>query len=386
MKAPGSAPKCSWEILLEGLKMKVTSIDIYAADIQLKEPFRIAIMEIASAQSVFVKINTDQGLYGLGEANPTWSITGETQAINMAGAADLAKLLIGKDPLNIEERVREVERFLLRNSTIRSAFDTALYDLLGKAAGLPLYAVLGGGKRALWTDNTIGIADADYMAEKAADYRTRGFRAIKVKLGTSREQDVERIRKIRKTIGEDLPIRIDANQGWDYKTAVSALNALEPMGIEYCEQPVASWDYENMARIRRNTSIAIMADESLFDHHDAFKLASMGCCDYFNIKLAKAGGIHTALKINAVAESAGIRCMVGCMLETRLGLTAAAHLVSARPNIQYADLDGFLSHKEDPILGGAQYNVGEIQLPDGPGHGADVDPAFLKRCESITIR
>jgi len=129
-----------------------------------------------------------------------------------------------------------------------------------------------------------------------------------------------------------------------------------------------------------------MADESLFDHHDAFKLASMGCCDYFNIKLAKSGGIHTALKINAIAESAGIRCMVGCMTETRLGLTAAAHVVSARPNIQYADLDGYLMLKEDPVIGGAHYNVGEITLPDTPGHGADIDSDFLKRCESTTVK
>jgi len=367
-------------------KLKITSIDIYKADIEFIEPFRIAIMEIKSAQSVFIKINTDEGIYGMGEANPTWGITGETQAINLAGAVDLAKLVLNKNPLDIENRMREINKFLVHNSTIRSAFDMALYDILGKAAGLPLYAVLGGGKRTFWTDNTIGIADPAYMAEKAMKYKNQGFQAIKVKLGTTKEQDVERIRQIRKAIGDDLPIRTDANQGWDYKTAVATLQAIEPMGIEYCEQPIAHWDYENLRRVRQYTSIAIMADESLFDHHDAFKLASMGCCDYFNIKLAKSGGIHTGLKINAVAESAGIHCMVGCMTETRLGLSAAAHLVSARPNIKYADLDGYLFLKDDPIIGGAEYKVGEIHLPDTPGHGADVDPDFLKGCECITVK
>ena len=367
-------------------KLKITSVDIYKADIEFHEPFRIAIMEITSAQSVFIKINTDEGMYGLGEANPTWGITGETQSINLAGAVDLARLLLGKDPFNIEERMREIDKFLVHNSTLRSGFDMALYDLLGKAAELPLYAILGGGKRSFWTDNTIGISDPDYMAKKAVDYAKRGFQAIKVKLGTTRDQDVERIRKIRKAIGDDLPIRIDANQGWDYKTAVTTLQALETYGIEYCEQPIACWDYENMRRIREKTSIAIMADESLFDHHDAFKLASMGCCDYFNIKLAKSGGIHTALRINAIAEGAGIRCMVGCMTETRLGLTAAAHVVSARPNIQYADLDGYLFLKSDPVIGGARYDVGEIHLPDTPGHGADIDPNFLKSCELTSVK
>ncbi|MBL7111363.1 MAG: dipeptide epimerase [Bacteroidales bacterium] len=367
-------------------KLRINSVDIYKADIEFHEPFRIAIMEMTSAASVFIRINTSEGLYGLGEANPTWGITGETQAINLAGAVDLARLLLNKDPLNIEERMREIDRFLIHNSTLRSGFDMALYDLLGKAAELPLYALLGGGRRSFWTDNTIGIADPDYMARKAKDYKDQGFKAIKVKLGTTLDQDVERIRKIRKAVGDDIPIRIDANQGWDYKTAVTTLQALEPMGIEYCEQPIACWDYENMRRIRQNTSIAIMADESLFNHHDAFKLASMGCCDYFNIKLAKCGGIHTALRINAIAEGAGIRCMVGCMTETRLGLTAAAHVVSARPNIQYADLDGYLLLKSDPVVGGSRYNVGEITLPDTPGHGADIDPGFLKNCESTTVK
>jgi len=368
-------------------KMKIVSIDIYKADIPFHEPFRIAIMEIVSAKSLFVRINTDAGIYGFGEANPTWGITGETQEIDLAGAVDLAKLLIGKDPLAIEERMREINRFLVHNSTIRSAFDMALYDILGKTAGLPLYAVFGGEKRTFFSDNTIGIADPDYMAEKARSYKERGFKAIKVKLGTTAREDIKRIEKIRKAIGEGLPIRIDANQGWDYHTAVTVLRALEPMGIEYCEQPVAHWDYENMRRVRKKTTIAIMADESLFDHHDAIKLASMGCCDYFNIKLAKSGGLHTALKINAIAEGAGIRCMVGCMTETRLGLTAGAHLVSARPNIRYADLDGCFMLKEDPIMGGASYSEGgEITLPDDPGIGADIDHTFLKRCEVITIK
>ncbi len=365
--------------------LKVTSVDIYKSDIELREPFRIAIMEIRRAQSLFIRINTNQEIYGVGEANPTWGITGETQAISAAGAGDLGKLIIGRNPLDVENRMREIDRYLVRNSTLRSAFDMALYDILGKAAELPLYALIGGGKRSFWTDNTIGIADPDSMARKAVDYKNQGFQAIKVKLGTTTDQDIERIQKIREAIGDDLPIRIDANQGWDYKTAATVLKSLEPMGIEYCEQPVAFWDYENMRRIRQNTSIAIMADESLFDLHDAFKLASMGCCDYFNIKLAKAGGIHTALKINAIAEGSGIRCMVGCMMETRLGLTAAAHVVSARPNICYADLDGYLSLKGDPIIGGAQYNVGEITLPDTPGHGADVDANFLRDCECLTI-
>ncbi|RLE02732.1 MAG: dipeptide epimerase [Candidatus Aminicenantes bacterium] len=367
--------------------LKITSIEIYKVDIELKEPFKIAIMEIATAADVFIKINTNEKeIYGWGEANPFWSITGETQGINLAAAVDIAKLFINKNPLSLEARIQEMESFLVHNTTIKSAFDMALYDIYGKATGLPLYALLGGEKRSFWTDMTLGLGDPDETAHKAKELKDQGFQAIKVKLGTTYKMDVMRIEKIRSLIGDDWPIRVDANQGWDFKTALKVLKTIETMGIEYCEQPTPSWDYESLRKLRESLTVAIMADESLFSHHDALRLATLGCCDLFNIKLAKSGGIYNALKINSIAEAAGIACMVGCMSETRLGLTAAAHLVSARRNIKYADLDGHLLLKEDPIIGGAQYNVGEIILPDTPGHGAEIDPTFLKKFECLTIK
>jgi L-alanine-DL-glutamate epimerase-like enolase superfamily enzyme len=128
-----------------------------------------------------------------------------------------------------------------------------------------------------------------------------------------------------------------------------------------------------------------MADESLFDHHDAIRLATLGACDYFNIKLAKCGGIHTALKIEAIAQGAGIPCMLGCMWETRLALSAGAHLVSARPHIAFADLDGATGHTSDPISGGITYDGGQIHLPDIPGHGADVEAGVLERLEKVSL-
>lgn len=368
----------------EGLT--VESVDIFKADIGFHEPFRIAIMEIPSAQNVFVRINAGGGLYGLGEASPTAGITGETQATNLAAAPDLARMLIGRDPLDIAERMGAIERFLVDNGTLRSAFDMALYDLAGKVAGLPLYALLGGGRRRFWTDNTIGLDTPERTVEKALRYKAEGFSAIKVKVGTTVEEDVRRVRSVREAIGPGLPIRIDANQGWDVPAAVAVLRAVEPFGVEYCEQPVPHWDLDGMRRVRERTAVPIMADESLFDHRDAVELARRGCCDYFNIKLAKCGGIRTALKIDAVAEGAGIACMLGSMSETRLGLSAAAHVVSARPNIRFADLDTWFLHKEDPVTGGITYDAGHITLPEAPGHGADLDPVFLARCEHVTVR
>ena len=365
--------------------LRIAGVEIFRGTIPMVAPFRIALGVITEADFLFVRIATDAGVTGWGEATPFAPITGDTQAINAAAAVDLARLIVGKDPLDIEGRVAEMARFLAFNSSVRAAFDMALDDAAGKVAGLPLYALLGGGRRSLTTDVTIGIAEPEAMARKAAELEASGVPAIKVKLGTTAAEDVRRIETIRAAIGNELPLRIDANQGWDFPTAVTVLSRLASSGIEYCEQPIARWDHENLERLRQRVSIPLMADESVFDHHDAFRLAAGGCCDFFNIKLAKSGGIRTALKIDAVAEACGARCMLGCMLETRLGLTAAAHLASARPNIRYVDLDSHYQITEDPIRGGASWERGVIELPTAHGIGAEVDPGFLERCERVAV-
>jgi L-alanine-DL-glutamate epimerase-like enolase superfamily enzyme len=366
-------------------EVRITEISVFKANVPLVAPFRISLGVISEAESLFVRVDTDADVCGWGETSPISQITGDTQAISLAAAADLAKLLLGKDPLDIEGRVAEMGRFMAFNSGVRSAFDMALYDLAGKVARLPLYALLGGGKRPLETDQTIGLDEPQAMAEKAAALERTGVPAIKVKLGTTAEADLQRVARIREAVRRELPLRIDANQGWDFPTAVRVLSRLQSAGIEYCEQPLARWDLDSFRRLRERVSIPIMADESVFDHHDAFRLVASGCCDYLNIKLAKSGGIHTALKISAVAEASGSKCMLGCMMESRLGLTAAAHLAAARPNIRYLDLDSHLQLKQDPIVGGGRWEGATITLPDDPGIGAAVDPAFLASCERATF-
>jgi L-alanine-DL-glutamate epimerase-like enolase superfamily enzyme len=362
----------------------ITKVEIYKLNIPRQTQFRIAIGVFEEVQNLLVRIHAGDGLYGLGEGAPLPFLCGETQAIAFEASKALARLLIGRDPYAVEARMQELGSYLVHNTTARSAFDMALYDLLGKRAGLPLYALLGGEKRALTTDETIGLDTPGAMAQEAMEAKERGFAAIKVKLGTGFPDDLDRIRAIREAVGPETLLRIDANQGWDPVTAERILQELARFDIQYCEEPVAHWNNQALRRVRDKSPIPIMADESLFDHHDAFRLASMGACDYFNIKLAKSGGIHTALKINAVAEAAGIQCMVGCMSETRLGLSAAAHLVSARPNIVFADLDSAFG-KADLVDGGITYDGDSITLPDAPGHGADIKPEVLASLESCTI-
>jgi len=366
--------------------MRITHIVLYRYNIPLNAPIAISLGTIDHARNILVGIHTDAGLTGWGEGSPFWMIVGETQTSGLAAAQDMARLLLHQDPLHIEGCLDTLTRYLPGHPTTRSAFDMALYDLAAQAANMPLYQFLGGSNRTLITDETIYLNTPGKMVEDALRIQANGADAIKVKLGTNVRDDVERVRAIREGIGHEIPIRTDANQGWDVVTAGAVLRGIGGMNVQYCEQPINRHDVAGLRHLRQQSPVPIMADESLFDSVDAIRLVRAEAVDYFNIKLAKSGGIFDALKINAIAEAAGIPCMVGCMSESRLGLTASAHLVSARQNVRFVDLDAVFEHANDPVQGGITYNGYQITLPDQPGLGATIDPVFLATCEKVTVR
>ena len=364
-------------------KMKIKKIEIYNFDVPLFEPFRISIGTMEAANDVLVRIITDSGLYGIGEACPFPPITGETQESNIAAARAIREILLDKDPLNIEGLVDRIGNIVHANPSAVAAFDSALYDLLGKVAGQPVYKLLGGYRSSFETDMTTGLDTPEKMAADARESVEQGYRQIKIKVGQDPDLDLKRVAAVRQAIGPDIKLRLDANQGWSVPEAISALRRMEPYHIEFCEQPVKDSDIYGMKQVRAQSPVPIMADESVFGPADAIKLLKEEACDYFNIKLMKAGGILNSLKIAHVAAAANLKCMVGCMLETRLGLTAAAHLVASQKNIVFADLDGNSDHKIDPVVGGIKVEKGVIYLPEAPGLGCDVDPGFLKKMKQF---
>ena len=281
--------------------------------------------------------------------------------------------------------MNEIDGFLKNNSQIRAAFDIALYDILAKAAQMPLYRLLGGSGRPMQTCLTIPIGDAQSMAKKASNAREQGFSIIKIKLGTTAKEDIARVRAIRQAIGADAVIRVDANQGWDVPTALAVLNAIHELEIEYCEQPVAHWNLASLKSIHDRSSVPIVADEAVFDHHDAFKVLSADAVDYVNLKLSKSGGIRAGLKVASVVDAAGKFCMIGCMMESRLGLTAAAHLASSMNHFRFFDLDSAHLLAADPIVGGMRYEKDQVILDESPGLGAEVDMKFLEGCKRLSI-
>lgn len=350
------------------------------------EPFTIATGTMGHAQNVFIRVHTDAGFYGVGECSAFPMIVGETQDTCLVMAREFARLWKGKDALNIPARLQQLHDFTAGNSTIKSAFDIALYDIAAKSAGLPLYRFLGGSKRRVETDITIGISEPSVMARKAAELKQTGASVLKVKLGKDAKSDVERIRQIRQSAGQRMVIRVDANQGWSFDDAVFALQAIGRYDIEFCEQPMRTWYDDRLPELKKRSPVKIMADESVYNHHDARKQINSNSCDYINIKFSKSGGICEARKIHDLAEEKGISCMMGGMLESRIALSANLHFVYASPGIRFYDMDTcMLGHLVDPCAAGATYDGYVLDIDDTPGIGADADDNFLADCQRFTV-
>ncbi len=365
--------------------MRIIKTEIYKYPIPMV-PFTIATGTMHFAQNIFIRIHTDDGIIGVGECSAFPMISGETQNTCFELAKDFAKLWKGKDALNIKERLNELYLFIAGNYTTKSAFDMALYDIAAKHAQLPLYQFLGGSKKEIESDLTIGIDTPEAMASSAVDFVQKAVRMIKVKLGKKPKEDVERIKQIREAAGDKVILRIDANQGWNYEEAVYALTELGKYDIQFCEQPMRKYNDELLPQLCKISPIPVMADESVFTHHDAERIIRNKACAYINIKFAKSGGINEAILINKVAEENNISCMLGSMLESRLALTANVHLAMACDNIKFYDLDTcLLGQLKDPVIGGVTYNGMNLEISDAIGIGADVDDAYLKEMESVVI-
>ncbi len=365
--------------------MQITHTEIYKYSIPMV-PFTIATGTMHFAQNTFIRIHTNTGIIGVGECSAFPMIVGETQNTCFEMAKDFATIFKGKDPLDIEARIQEMDISTAKNYTAKSAFDLALYDIAAKHAGQPLYQFLGGKIKTIESDLTIGIDTPAAMAAQAVEFVKNGVNIIKVKLGKDPATDIERIRSIRSAIADKAQLRIDANQGWSYEDALFALTEMGKFDIQFCEQPMRTWNDEKLPALSNQSPIPIMADESVYTHHDAERMIRNKCCSYINIKFAKSGGIHEALKINQVAEHNGIPCMMGGMLESRVALSAKVHFATAFNNIHFYDLDTCLiGHKVDPVIGGVTYKGMQLVLNDAPGIGADVSNDYLNDLVSITI-
>ena len=350
--------------------MRITAVQARLVTMRLEQPYTIAYESISEAHNIFLRLDTDKGISGLGCAAPDEAVTGETaqSALDAAGGI-VAPLLKNRDPLNRARLLADLKKRIGAMPSVLAMVDMALFDILGKTAGLPLFQLLGGFRHRILTSVTIGILPLAETLEQAREYMRRGFRALKVKGGLDVEQDIRKIRRLRELCGPSMRLRFDANQGYSHDQALRFGDQVRKADLELLEQPTPRADTQLLGRITRQTKIPVMADESLMDLRDVFRLARKGLVDMVNIKLMKTGGLAEAMQIDAVAGAAGINAMIGCMDESALSIAAGLHFALASPNVTHADLDGHFDLKDDPARDAVRFKDGYLYPTGGPGLG-----------------
>lgn len=352
--------------------MIIKSIEIYEISVPLVTPFKTALRTVEAVNDIVVKIISDTGEIGYGEATPTAVITGETkESIKSAILNYIKPSIVGLEIDNLEIVMEKINSCILKNTSAKAAVDMAIYDLYAKKLNSPLYKILGGYRNEIITDITISVNEIDKMVQDSIKAVNEGFYILKIKVGKEGEKDIEKIAEIRKAVGQKVILRVDANQGWTSKQAVKIIRALEDkdLNIELIEQPVKYLDLEGMKYVTQNTYTKILADESIFTAQDAVKIIQERAADLINIKLMKTGGIYNALKICDIAEACGVECMIGCMLESKISVSAAASLGAARKIITMVDLDGPALCKIDSISGGPVFCGSNIRMSVKNGMG-----------------
>ncbi|MDP4145665.1 MAG: dipeptide epimerase [Bacillota bacterium] len=352
--------------------MKISDIQLGIISIPLKKPFKTALRTVDKINDVIVKIITDTGNIGYGEAPPTAVITGETiGSITAAINNHIKPSIIGMDISYLEEIMYKLHSCIYNNTSAKAAVDIAIYDLFGQLYKLPVYSLLGGRSKKLTTDITISVNSPEQMAKDSLEAVNNGYDTLKIKVGKDSSLDIQRIKEIRKAVGCTTTIRLDANQAWKPKEAISIIKKMEDsdLKLELVEQPVIKSDLEGLKYVTDSVSTPIMADESVFSAMDALKIMQMRAADLINIKLMKTGGLYNALKICSLAEIYGMECMIGCMLEGKISVTAAAHLANVKKIIAKIDLDGPNLCNEDLITGGAIFDDSKITLSGASGFG-----------------
>jgi L-alanine-DL-glutamate epimerase-like enolase superfamily enzyme len=357
--------------------MRIHSIKTFVAEKLPRTPVRIALGGNTATPSIIVRIETDEGLCGFGEASPFAPVTGVDVAETLCFLTSMGTELPGKDALAIERIHAFMDGATPGHLPGKAAIDIALFDILAKRAGLPLYRLLGGSSPVVESDMTIGIDEPQVMAARAQGFARQGFTILKIKVGINPADDLEAVRLIREAVGPLVSLRLDANQGWQVKQTVQTMRAMERYGVDEIEQPLPAAELDGLRFVRERIAQDVMLDESVHSPADALHAICAGAADIINIKLMKSGGLLPAGHINAVAQAAGIPCMIGCMSEVRVGIAAAAAFAASTKNIRYVDLDSHLSYDEiDGIDGGFEQDGPRLQLLDTPGLGVEVNLDF----------
>jgi L-alanine-DL-glutamate epimerase-like enolase superfamily enzyme len=367
--------------------MKITGIECIPVRVPIRE--RLAIRGKGGFHStspfLLVKVHTDTGLIGLGEASctPRWSGEDQFTAAHFIESI-FAPLLLGRDPLDLGVNMHLLQHALFGHPFTKAALEMAFWDLLGKAAGLPVYQLLGGKRRDFvpikWSISGVAPDKAAGIAEWAVE---QGFRTMKVKVGIDPEQDVHRVRAVRQAVGPAVRLGVDANGAWKPRTAIEMIRRLSECDLYFVEQPVPPGDTAWMAEVREHVTLPIIADESLYTAQDGLSLIRAGAADVFSVYVGKAGGIAAASSISALAGEAGLSSTLGSNLEMGIGSAAMLHLAIATAAMTSGDypcdIIGPFFYEDELLREPLDIRGGEARVPEKPGLGIELDDEKVKR-------
>lgn len=357
--------------------MRIADVEILPVSVPFVEPFEIAGGRATHGRHVVVRLVSGSGEVGYGESAPMSSYSPQTQESVCSEMGRFRKEILGRDPFELEGILLGMAGM---DSFAKTGIDTALHDLIARHLGIPIHRLLGGalcqGVDLSWA---IGFKPPEGIAREARAFSKMGFRTIKVKVGEEPDLDCERVAAARGAIGPDVKLKVDANQGYDLRTAEKVAGRFEELGVGVFEQPLPRDRWEDLATLHRRIRIPIMADESLRGPDDALRIAREESADILNIKIMKPGGIRPSAKLAILAEALGLPCMLGSMPELGIGTLAGLQLVVTSRVFRYgAELIGPWMFEDDLLESSPALEGGRLMLPDGPGLGLEVDEGKLE--------
>jgi len=362
----------------------IDQIEIVPVAVPLRRPHKMAVGTVHKLESIIIQVRTSDGVVGIGEAAPSPFVSHETRESVLAALSKyLGPWLIGKDPFNIEATLGAFARLMKGNSFAKAAIDLACHDILGKVLGVPAYNLLGGKVRdEIPLSWSLASSDVKADLDEAHDIlRREGVTTFKIKAGVLRpKEDVYRIRKIREVLGDDIDLRVDANQAWTPEVAVSVIKEIEECNITFVEQPVPGWNLDGMRRVASDVTVPIMVDEGLLTPDDALRHVVSGAADILGIKVMKHGGLRGSKKIAAIAEAAGLSCYLGSRMALTVCAAASVHFGISTHEIRYG-CEEFCDLLTEDVIAVNPVSVknGSVQPFEGKGLGVELDPVKIAR-------
>ena len=352
--------------------MQITKAEVTPVELRLKRPVRISgIPEITHITAIFIRIETRQGQSAWGCTIAHSGLTGEDPDQVLRSCRACASKVPDLHPMNLEYSLAELSPLVESTPSALCAFDLAFHDLLGLAAGLPLYRLLGGYRNCIPTSITIPLTSLEESVELARECASLGFRILKIKGGQDAELDVRRVQAVRHAL-PNLALRLDADGGYTVQQALDVARALHTE-LEMLEQPTPPDDLKGLRQVTEHSPVPILADQSVRGPASALQIASDHCAHGLSVKLTTCGGLRCARQVDAIARAAHLFTMVSCLVEPAMLVAAGLSFALSSPNVQYGDLDGYLHLAEDPSQPGFTLKDGWLIARDVPGLGYSVN-------------